>query len=91
MSQGLETKVALSSAVDVFLGVEQVQESVLVLVPLVGILNRVVLLEHVLALGHEHEALLTVQRKFAADDGKHLAHGERFGHEEPARWGVSGE
>jgi hypothetical protein len=73
----------LSSPVDVFLSVDDVEESVLVLVLVVHCHQGSIGLHYVFALSQEEETLVPPYFQILPDDADDLAHLEAGGHHEP--------
>lgn len=73
------------STVDHLLGVDQVEETVLVPVLLVDFSELWVVLKDVFAVGKQDDALLGSDLKLGSDRGEHLTHRKWLRHYEPTR------
>lgn len=74
-----------TSAVDLLLCVDDVQEAILrVLVLLINLLQHGIMLHQVLSGSKKHHALVlvTIELQFLSDNGQHLTNLEGVGHQE---------
>ena len=78
-------KLIYSSAVNILFSIDEVHEPILVLVFFINVSEGLVLLEHVLPAGKQHETLFPLQLEFAPHDGHRFSYCKVLRHQKSTK------